>query len=41
MKHDWTKFTKRIPLSADIPAVYHAWSIQHELEKWFLKKLNL
>jgi len=38
MKHDWTKFTKKIPIKADIPTIYHAWTTQDELEKWFLRK---
>lgn len=38
MKQDWTKFTKRIPVSASISTAYKAWSTQDELEKWFLRK---
>lgn len=38
MKHDWTKFTKRIPLSVNISTAYNAWTTQDELEKWFLRK---
>ena len=38
MQYDWTKFTKRIPVSADIPTAYLAWTTQAELEKWFLRK---
>ena len=38
MQADWTKFTKRIPVSADISTIYKAWTIQEELEKWFLRK---
>ena len=38
MHGKWTKFTKRIPVSADIETVYKAWTTQDELEKWFLRK---
>lgn len=38
MQHDWTKFTKRIPVQASNQTAYNAWSIQEELEKWFLRK---
>ena len=38
MHTNWTKFTKRIPVKAEISKVYKAWSSQRELEKWFLRK---
>src|SRR5687768_7842140 len=38
MKNDWSKFTKRIPVRADMQTVYNAWTTQEELEKWFLRK---
>ena len=38
MKNDWTKFTKKIPVTSDIPTTYNAWNTQEELEKWFLRR---
>ena len=38
MPNDWTKFTKRIPTTANISTVYNAWTRQETLEKWFLRK---
>ena len=38
MNNNWTKFTKRIPISVDVISVYKAWTTQEELEKWFLRK---
>jgi hypothetical protein len=38
MNTKWTKFTKRIPIKAEVSQVYKAWSSQNELEKWCLRK---
>jgi uncharacterized protein YndB with AHSA1/START domain len=38
MKPDWSKFTKRIPVTATTRAIYNAWAIPEEIEKWFLAK---
>lgn len=35
---DWTTFTKRIFITADLATVYNAWTSSEELEKWFLVK---
>lgn len=37
---DWTKFTKRIFIQADIKLIYDAWTKPAELEKWFLAQAN-
>lgn len=34
---DWTRFTRRIALHADLQTVYNAWTKAGELEKWFLR----
>nr|WP_121272602.1 SRPBCC domain-containing protein [Pedobacter schmidteae] len=34
---DWTAFTIRILVKADLPALYDAWTKPSEIEKWFLK----
>jgi len=33
---DWTKFTKKIAVKADMKTIYDAWTVPAELEKWFL-----
>lgn len=33
---DWTKFTRRIAIKATMKAIYDAWTIPAEIEKWFL-----
>lgn len=35
---DWTQFSKRVFINADVPSVYAAWTKSGELEKWFLSK---
>lgn len=35
---DWTHFSKRIYINADIDVVYDAWTQTKEIEKWFLAK---
>ncbi len=38
MAKDWTRFTKRITVDSTTRAIYNAWTIPEELEKWFLSK---
>ncbi|MES2779964.1 MAG: SRPBCC domain-containing protein [Bacteroidota bacterium] len=33
---DWTSFTKKIAVKADLPTLYDAWTKAAEIEKWFL-----
>ncbi|OFZ11810.1 MAG: hypothetical protein A3D92_00425 [Bacteroidetes bacterium RIFCSPHIGHO2_02_FULL_44_7] len=35
---DWTQFSKRVFINADLPIAYAAWTKSAELEKWFLSK---
>jgi uncharacterized protein YndB with AHSA1/START domain len=35
---DLKKFTKRIAVRAEMATLYHSWSTQEGLEKWFLRK---
>lgn len=35
---DWTQFTKRIFINANLDSVYNAWTKREELEKWLLSK---
>lgn len=35
---NWTQFSKRIFINAELDAVYNAWTKREELEKWFLSK---
>lgn len=35
---DWTQFSKRVFINADLKSVYNAWTKSGELEKWFLSK---
>jgi uncharacterized protein YndB with AHSA1/START domain len=37
---EWTTFTKRIAIKSSLSEMYDAWTKAHELEKWFLKKVN-
>ena len=37
---DWTKFTRRIAVKANLEDIYHAWTKADELEKWFLSISN-
>lgn len=37
MQYDWSTFTKRIPIKADIIDVYRAWATEAGLESWFLR----
>jgi uncharacterized protein YndB with AHSA1/START domain len=36
MKKDWSSFTKRIAIDSTTWAIYNAWAIPAEIEKWFL-----
>ncbi|MBL4669815.1 MAG: SRPBCC domain-containing protein [Flavobacteriales bacterium] len=33
---DWTQFSKRVFINAELKLVYNAWTKSEELEKWFL-----
>lgn len=35
---DWTQFSKRVFVKADLKSVYNSWTRSEELEKWFLSK---
>lgn len=35
---NWTQFSKRVFINADLKSVYNAWTKSEELEKWFLSK---
>ncbi len=35
---DWTSFTLKIAVKADIQKLYNAWSQSSEIEKWFLRE---
>ncbi|SFG74275.1 SRPBCC family protein [Pedobacter insulae] len=35
---DWTSFTLRIAIKADIQTLYNAWTQSAEIEKWFLSE---
>jgi hypothetical protein len=35
---DWTSFTKRIAVKADLKTIYNAWAQSGELQKWFLER---
>jgi hypothetical protein len=35
---DWTTFTRRISIHAELSAIYNAWTKATEIEKWFLSK---
>lgn len=37
---DWTQFSRKIAVKADMAKIYNAWTIPEELEKWFLKEAN-
>lgn len=37
---DWTSFTIRIPIKANIETLYTAWTKKAEIEKWFLCEAN-
>jgi uncharacterized protein YndB with AHSA1/START domain len=35
---DWTSFTKRIAVKADLADIYDAWTRSGDVERWFLEK---
>ena len=35
---DWTSFSRKISIKADMSNLYDAWTVPSELEKWFLSK---
>lgn len=35
---DWTQFSNKIPVKAELSKLYDAWTKASELEKWFLSK---
>jgi uncharacterized protein YndB with AHSA1/START domain len=35
---NWQSFTKRIAIKAPMDALYNAWTVPQEIEKWFLQK---
>lgn len=37
---DWTKFTRKGAIAADIKTLYNAWTKAEELEKWFLSSAS-
>ena len=37
---DWTSFTKKIAIRAELSDIYNAWTKAEELEKWFLEKVS-
>lgn len=38
MAKDWSRFTKRITAESTTRAIYNAWTLPDELERWFLAK---
>lgn len=37
LTHEWSSFTLRIPIKADVASIYKAWATQEGLESWFLR----
>ena len=37
-EYDWSQFTKRINIRANVHDIYRLWATQQGLEKWFLRK---
>lgn len=37
---DWTSFSKKIAIRAELSDIYNAWTKAEELEKWFLEKVS-
>ncbi len=35
--YDWSTFTRRITINADVKTIYVAWATSNALEKWFLR----
>jgi uncharacterized protein YndB with AHSA1/START domain len=38
--YDWSKFTRKININASMEAIYDAWTIPAQLERWFLREAN-
>ena len=36
--YDWSKFTTKISINASFEIIYQAWTVQENIEKWFLAK---
>lgn len=36
--YDWTSFSRKIAIKADLKTLYTAWTTSAEIEKWFLSK---
>jgi uncharacterized protein YndB with AHSA1/START domain len=36
--YDWSKFTRKINIDAPLQAIYDAWTIPLQLERWFLRE---
>ena len=37
MAYDWSTFTKRISVQADLTEIYKAWATETGLKTWFLR----
>ncbi|MCH6573682.1 MAG: hypothetical protein IH795_00535 [Bacteroidetes bacterium] len=37
---NWTTFTKKIAVKANLSVIYDAWTKPSEIEKWFLSNAN-
>jgi len=37
---DWTQFSQKVAVKADIRDIYNAWAVPNEIEKWFLASAN-
>jgi len=37
-RHDWSRFSLRLPIKASIQDIYDAWTIPAYIEKWFLRQ---
>lgn len=37
---DWTQFSRKIAIKANLDKIYEAWTIPNEIEKWFLSSTN-
>jgi uncharacterized protein YndB with AHSA1/START domain len=40
LNNEWSKFTKRVAIKADIKTLYKAWTTQSGLEHWFLRQAD-
>ncbi|MEQ1605514.1 MAG: SRPBCC domain-containing protein [Pyrinomonadaceae bacterium] len=37
MARDWSTFTRRITVASPVQAIYEAWAIPSQIERWFLR----